>query len=1019
MKHIETAIRRPVGIVMVFVALSLVGLISSQLLPLEKFPDVEFPGIFVSVPYPGSTPEEVERLITRPIEESLATLSGVEFMQSWSTSSEARLFVAFTLGEEAQAKGIEARARIDAVRDDLPDDIRNLFVFTGSLADQPVLVIRVSSERDLSLSYDMLDQLLKRRIERVEGVSRVELQGVDPAEIRILLDPVRLSAHNVDARIVAEALRRANFSMSAGNITDNGMRLSVRPKGEFDSIDEFKQFRIGTGNLILDDVADIELRIPERNYGRHLDQTYAIGLDVFKSTGANIVDVTDRVLAEVDKVRDSPKLRDVNIFELQNEGDDIRNTLSDLIMSGLMGALLAIAVLYLFLRQLSTTLIVTLSVPLSLLVTLAALYFFGLTLNILSMMGMMLAIGMLVDNAVVVTENIFRRRQMDDSHPLKTSTEAVNQVGLAVIAGTFTSISVFLPIIFGEKNQLTIFLTHVAMSITVAMLASLLISQTLVPMLASRVQIPKAKPASSAMNRLTGWYGRTLTRVLDHRWKMLLVTLLLLGSGAIAQKLVTIDMFPQEAKRSLFLPYYLKANYPLETVEEAVDKVEDYLYANQERLNIVAVYSYYNEEQAESTILLTDEDNATLSTKEIIAIINEEIPEIIIGEPSFKLDQEGSGGQGFTLQVRGDSSEQLNANAREMIPILAQVDGLENVRLEAFEKEKELQVVVDRDKAARFGMSPMSVASAVAVAMRGENLREFRADDGEVDVRLAFQDEQQQTIANLAKLPLYTADGELIELSSVARFHVNYGPRVIRRISRNTAVIIEANLAKGSSLEEIRPDVERVLKGYTLPVGYSWKLGRGFDQSNDAQEQMGVNTMLAVILIFFVMAAMFESMLYPLSIMTSIALSIVGVYWFFALTGTTFSFMASIGILILIGVVVNNGIVLIDHVNHLRKQGLSRDEALIQGGKDRLRPILMTVATTILGLLPLAIGTTQVGGDGPPYFPMARAIIGGLAFSTIASLFIVPFVYVVVDGIAKWTRKVLRTAASGRATSAP
>lgn len=994
---------------MIFVALCLIGLISSRLIPLEKWPDVEWPGIFVQVPYPGSTPAEIERVITRPLEESLATLSGVEDMQSWSNSNESRIFVQFKLGEEAQAKGIEARARIDAARDQLPEDVRNVFVFTGSLADQPVLVLRISSERDLSQSYDMLDQLLKRRIERVEGVSRVELQGVDPSEIRILLDPGRLNAHGVDAREVRDALRRANFSMSAGTITDNGMRLSVRPGGEFTRIDQFREFKIGTGNLTLNDVANIELRIPERNYGRHLDQNYSIGLEIYKSTGANIVEVTDRVLAEVDKVRDNPRLRDVKIFELQNQGDNIRETLNDLVLSGLIGALLAICVLYLFLRQLSTTLIVTLSVPLSLLITLGALYFFGLSLNVLSMMGMMLAIGMLVDNAVVVTENVFRRRQMDDTHPLATSSKAVSEVGLAVIAGTFTSISVFLPIIFGEKNQLSIFLTHVAMAITVAMLASLVISQTLVPMLASRVKIPEKSSPSSFMNRLTGWYGKTLTGALKRRWTMLVLTLLLLGSGALAQKMVHVDMFPQEAGRRLFLQYYLKANYPLETVEDAVNKVENYLYGNKERLNIDAVYSYYNEEEAQSSLLLTDEDDATKSTKEIIDLITEELPEIIIGEPSFKFDQEG-GGDGFSLQIMGDSNEQLAINAREVIPLLSQIEGLKDVRLENFEKEQELQVVVDREKAARFGLSPMAVASAVSVAMRGENLREFRAENGEVDVRLAFQDDQQQTIANLAKLPLYTQTGELIELSTVARFHVNYGPQLIRRVKRNTAIIIEANFAEEASIETVKPEVERAMESYQLPVGYSWRLGRGFEQSNDTQKQMMVNTLLAVLLIYFVMAAMFESLLYPLSIMISIALSVVGVYWFFAITGTTFSFMASIGILILMGVVVNNGIVLIDHVNHLRKQGLDRNQALIQGGKDRLRPILMTVATTILGLLPLAVGSTQAGGDGPPYFPMARAIIGGLAFSTIASLFIVPFVYITVDGIAKWTRKMFRTA---------
>ncbi|NNF15694.1 MAG: efflux RND transporter permease subunit, partial [Gammaproteobacteria bacterium] len=689
-------------------------------------------------------------------------------------------------------------------------------------------------------------------------------------------------------------------------------------------------------------------------------------------------------------------------------GDDIRDTLSDLIKSGMIGAILAICVLYLFLRQLSTTLIVTLSVPLSLLITLGALYFLGFSLNILSMMGMMLAVGMLVDNAVVVTENIFRRRQCEEGDPLTITSNAVSEVGLAVIAGTFTSISVFLPIIFGDKNQIAVFLTHVAIAITVAMLASLLIAQTLIPMLASRVKLPEASDKSAFMTRLADRYASILAVAIKRKWLMLLLTVLTLSSGIIAQKLVNVDMFPQESGRKLYLPYNLKAKYPLTVVENSVDKVEEYLYSNKEALNVAAVYTYFTEEEAQSMILLTPEEDATLSTKKIIAKIEEELPEIIIGEPNFKFDQQG-GNDGFSLQINGDSAEQLSVIAREVIQVITGVPGLKDVRLETAEQERELQVIIDRDQAARFGLSPLEIAGTIAVAMRGQNLREFRGDQGEVDVRLAFRDDDQETLENLATMQLRTADGNLIELSTVARFRFALGAQEISRVRRKTAAVIEANL-EDSSLEEIRPLVETAMSGYALPIGYSWKFGKGVEQANDTEKQMGINIILAVVLIFFVMAAVFESVLYPLSIMISIGLSIVGVYWFFAVTGTTFSFMATIGILILIGVVVNNGIVLIDHVNNLRHRGIDRNTALVQAGRDRLRPILMTVATTILGLLPLAVGSTQVGGDGPPYYPMARAIIGGLAFSTIASLFIVPYVYVVVDSMAKWTRKVGRIA---------
>ena len=306
MKHTEFSLHRPVTTVVVFVALGFIGLLASRLLPLEKFPDIEFPGIFIQIPYDGSTPEEIERLITRPIEETLATLSGVQQMFSTSSEDQAQIFLRFDWDESMGAKGIEARAKIDSIRNELPADIRRFFIFTGSLSDQPVLQIRISSDRDLSKSYDLLDRLLKRRIERLEGVSQVRLEGVDRREIRILLDIERVAAHGVDINELRELLMQSNFSVSAGRITDSGQLFSVRPQGEFRSVDEIRNFVIDDGSLRLKDVADIELRAPAQIYSRHLDGVFAIGLSVTKSAGANMVEVTDRVLAEVDKISEMP-----------------------------------------------------------------------------------------------------------------------------------------------------------------------------------------------------------------------------------------------------------------------------------------------------------------------------------------------------------------------------------------------------------------------------------------------------------------------------------------------------------------------------------------------------------------------------------------------------------------------------------------------------------------------------------------------------------------------------------------
>ena len=1014
MKHTAIALHRPVTTVVVFVALAMVGLIASRLLPLEKFPDIEFPGIFVQIPYAGSTPEEVERLITRPVEEVLATLPGVERMFSSSSEGQSQIFLQFGWDQSMGAKGIEARAKVDGIRHLLPEDVRRVLVFTGSLGDQPVLQLRISSERDLSNSYQLLDRILKRRLERLEGVSRVDLQGVDPREIRILLKPDLLAAYGVDIATVRELLLRSNFAVSAGKITAGGERFSVRPSGEFSSVDEIGELTINAGGLRLRDVADVELRTPDRNYGRHLDRDYAIGVAVSKTTGSNLVDVTDRVIAEVEKIGELPQMQGINIFSLDNQGDSVRESLADLLSAGMLGGLLAIIVLYLFLRQVTTTLIVTAAVPCSLLITLGALYFAGLTLNILSMMGLMLAVGMLVDNAVVITESVFRHRAESPERPFSATIKGVREVGLAVIAGTATTIIVFAPIVFGAQTDITIFLTHVAVTIIVALLASLLIAQTLVPMLAARIAVPPRPKEGALISRLTNRYVRSLKWIVGHRWWTALgiVLICVIGILPMALQLVKFDMFPQDVGRRLYMPYHVEGQYALERVEAAVDKVEDYLYSRQEEFNIRSIYSYFDQGRAESTILLTDDEVATLSTKEIIERIEKDLPEIAIGKPSFQFDQQG-GGDGFSIQISGDSTERLNDISVDIVRALLSVEGFKDVLSDRESGEREVRISIDRTRAAVAGLTTAEIAAAVSIAMRGENLREFRAESGEVEVRLAFRDDDKQSIEQLADLPLYRPDGQRITLGTVATMHIGKSPDTIRRTDRQTAVIISANLEEGVTASDVRPRVKSLMDQIELPPGYSWKEGRGFERQDETADMMVTNILLGVACIFLVMAALFESLVLPFSIILgSIVFSIFGVFLFFAVTGTTFSFMAMIGIMILIGVVVNNGIVLVDHINNLRQDGVPRDEAIVVAGRDRLRPILMTVATTIVGLTPLALGTTQVGGDGPPYYPMARAIIGGLAFSTVVSLLVVPALYIYFDNLAAWGRKVMRTARS-------
>ena len=1009
MIHTDFALRRPITTVMVSAAIATIGAISAMLLPLEELPDIAFPGMNIVIPYPGSTPEEIEREITRPVEEALATLSGIERIRSTTRDDQVEFDLSFGWSTEAETAAFEVRTKLDAIRSQLPAGADRMVIRAGSTADRAIVTVRISADHDLSDGYDLLDRNLKKRIERIDGVSRVDLYGVEPREVRILVDADRVAAYGIDLARLRSLLERSNFSVSAGLLTENGRRFSVRPLGEYQSLADVRALVVNEGGVRLGDIASVELATPERNYIRHLNMTYAVGLDVYKTTDANMVEVAEQALREIDAARRLPQMQGISIFVLENQAESIRTSLSDLRNSGLIGGSLAFLVLFVFLRHLPTTLVVALAVPLSLLVTLCALYFLGLSLNILTMMGMMLAIGMLVDNAVVVTESIYRYRQLSPGSPMQATLAGVREVGMAVIAGTATTIIVFLPIVFGEKSEATIFLSHVAITVVVAMVASLAVAQTVIPMLAARLPPPAPTQPGSLLNRLADLYERALRVTLARPGRSAVGVVLLLASVAVPAMLVKFDPFPQDAGRRLFINYHIEGTHPLARVEAAVGVVERFLDRNRERFEIDSIYSYLDSGRAQSSLRLVDKEQATRSTRDIMEEILDEMPEIIIGRPSFQWEQQG-GGEGFALQVSGDSTEQLADVADDLVRVLRSVPGLEGVRSDARAGEQEVLITVDRDRALLLGLSTQDVADAVAIAMRGDRLREYRATDREIRMRLAFRPSDRQSVEDLARLPLYAASGERVSLGSVATFRVQEGPRAIERMNRLTAVQISAGLAQGVTLADAKSRVEPLLEQYALPAGFTWKFGRGFETADQTQQIMVQNILLGVAIIVLVMAALFESTLFPLSIVSSIVFSIIGVYWFFLLTGTTMTFMSMVGIMVLIGVVVNIGIVLVDHINNLRRQGVPRNEAIVQAGRDRLRPILMTTLTTLLGLAPLAVGDAQVGGGGggPAYYPMARAIIGGLGFSTIVSLVVVPNLYAWLDDLNAWRRRVVQ-----------
>jgi multidrug efflux pump subunit AcrB len=971
---------------MLFLSLLVFGIIASRMLQLEKFPGIDIPQIFINVPYSNATPTEIERLITRPVEEALATVTGVKEMRSWSNENNSEISLEFNWEENINSKSIEVRERLDSIRHLLPDDVERVLVFQFNTNDMPIFQLRISSERDLAMAYDLLERQIKRPLERVAGVSKVELYGVEKRQVIIRLNPDKMRALNIDAPTIVQALKANNFAMTAGELRNSENSILVKPVGEYQQLEQIAALPLRPG-LSLREVATVQLELPKREDGRHLDQTYAVGMNVFKESGANLVEVAKAALAVVEAADKDPAFNGISLYIMDDMADGVTTSLSDLLSAGGVGALLSFAVLYLFLRHIGTTMVVVLAVPVSICIALGVMYFLGYSLNILSMMGLMLAIGMLVDNAVVVTESIFRERALGGDIKAATA-RGVRRVSLAVVAGTATTAIVFLPNIVGQKMELTIFLEHVAIAICLCLAVSLLMSLTLIPLLTTKLNLQPTQTVQAG--KAERGYRKALSMVMYHpRWSAFIAVLLLV-SIVIPIGMVSGGDEDNEDSDRLFLNYNVQGNYALSEVEAEVSAMEAFLYANKDKFDIESVYSYYRAGYAMSIIILKPQLSQPLAA--LKEAIRKDWPALVRSKPSFGWGDNG----GMQVHLLGSSTEVLLKLAADIEPMLAGIQGLEDVSSEIARGQQELQIRLDNEQLQRHGLNAQQVAGAVALALRGTNLRTYRSlEQGELLMRVLYDERVSQSQTELAALPILTKDGVVISLAQLAS--LSFAPRLdqISRFDRQTGIAIRMNLAKDYEMDKAREDIKQVMDQLALPPGYRWSFQGSFQRQDESQQVMLVNMLLAVAMIYIVMAALFESLLLPTAVIGSLLFSLVGVFWTFLFTGTNMGIMGMIGMLVLMGIVVNNGIVLVDRINQDRQAmpDAPLRELIINASESRLRPILMTVATTVLGLLPLALGGTQIGGDGPSYAPMAIAIIGGLLFSTLTSLVLVPLTY--------------------------
>ncbi len=1009
----EIAIKRHVTMLMIIVSLVALGLVALFRLPLAFMPDFEQPMLFVRFNYSNASPSQVERLVIRPAEEALGSVNGLKNMWSHVDENGGVVGLEFDWSQNMKVARTDVWEKIDRVRRDLPGDIGDIMVsnnWDGREAEMPIIEGRLSSKRNLSESYDLLDRRIVKPLERIPGVAQVRLDGVNPREVRINLNVDKMEAHGVDVREVIATLQSSNFDKSLGKITDGDSRWALRMVGTFKSVEEIQDFPIRADGLKLKDIADVRYEEPPLEYGRHLDGDFAIGVSIAQESKANTVEVCSAVEKRIAEMNSDPELEGVNFLTWFSQGKEIRKTLRDLMFTGIFGAILAAFVLYAFLRRFSTTLVSVSCIPFSLVVACGFVWIRGGSMNTLVLLGLIVAIGMLVDNAVVVMENIFRHQEMGENQQEATRKGAA-EVSVAVIAATLTSVIVFLPLIFNKPSEMNIYLKELGISVCIVILASLFISQTLIPLATSWFIRSRPKPKTKAMLKTESIYERMLVFNLKHRWVTPVVLVGVLASAYLPFMRVDKNFDTSESELFVQLNYDISENLSLERKEQLVSRVEKMLEPHREELMARSIYSFWSDRWVMTRVYLTEGK----ANEENIAAVRKKLRDMLPEIAGVKLEVMENNqfwrqdrGKRIALQLVGEDSEVLGQLAEEAKQRISDIPGLLDPFSGSEEGQEEIHVQVDRELASRMGIAANQPAEVVGLTFRGQRMQRFRTPDGEREMRVSLDETENETVAQLQNLPIWTGEGEKIPLASLARFEQKAGAREIQRDNRQTSVWVGAKFEEGTR-EQYMPLVTAAMQGMDFPYGYSWTFGRWEERRKENAQEFLTNLLLALLLIFVLMSSIFESARQAFTLLISLPFALAGAFWTLYATGTDFDQPAAVGLLLLIGTVVNNGIVMLAHVNHYRGQGVPRYDALLRGCRERLRPVVMTALTTMISLLPMVIQKPSLGGVY--YYSMALVIMGGLLLSTFLTLILLPTATTLVeDGTSALGRIVLRLA---------
>jgi hydrophobic/amphiphilic exporter-1 (mainly G- bacteria), HAE1 family len=1028
MKMTEVAIRRGVTFIMIYLIVAGFGLFSLARLKLDLYPKLEFPVIAVISQYTGVGPFDIETVVTRPIEETLATVENMKKITSQSAQGLSLVSLEFEWGTDMNQAEIDVRNQLEFVRDVLPNDVSDPLVFAFNPSMQPILYFAVTSNVHGPAELRRISEHeIEPRMERIPGIASAVTTGGMAREIKVLVDPSRLHAFNIPIQQVVQALQINNLQIPSGYIDNAKQEFSIQTTGEYKSLEQIENTNIATRggvNVRVKDVANVVDGFKEERQRSWTDGKPSVMLFLQRQSDANTVQACKNVNEQLASIEaELPK--GVKIETFIDMSTFINRSMSNLGTTAIQAIVLTFLVLLFFLRNVRSSLIVAVSIPVSMMATFALMDQAGLTLNIISMAGLALAVGMLVDNSIVVLESIFRNRE-EGENVINAANKGTQEVAMAITASTLTTLAVFVPILFvpGLAGQL---FNNMVVTICFSLAASLVVALTLIPLLSSRLlHLETNLSSNSAVNRLGqkigGWldtmhnfYANRLTWSLNHR------KLVLAATGALFVLSVVImvtrggEFLPQGDNGFTSIAVDRSPGTSLPEMEKTITQINNIVHTEVPEAEatfssfgqgegIMAFFSSRSSAEGDITVRLPSVTKRKRSLDEIKEALQKSFASIPDADVSFsdrgQQAMMGSAGD-ITIDIIGHDLDVAEAMANTIEAKVKTIRGVATTKSSVQKSRPELLVTLDRDRIADLGLSTSQIGQTVSTSILGSVVTRYRETGDEYDVRVQLDKDSRQSKEDLENILIMTPQGRQIPLRAIASIEFAKSPQEITRQDQERYVSLNIDIS-GRDLRSITKDVKKVLATIPVPPDFRIEIGGTAEDMQESFMYLGLAMLVAMLLTYMVMASQFESLVDPFIIMFTIPLSFIGVAFALLLTGTDLNVMALVGIVMLVGIVVNNGIVLVDYINQLRGRGMELFEANIQGGRIRLRPVLMTALTTIIAMVPMSLG---LGESGEQWAPMARAVIGGLTAATAMTLIIIPIIYIEVELYAAKRRK--------------